>query len=245
MKLITTSWDDGHVLDFKLAEVLAKYSLPATFYIPRTNAERPVMEERQIKALAEAFEIGGHTLRHIRLASLTNSQAAAEISGCYHWLSQLLGNAPASFCFPGGAYNAAALQSVFQSGFTLARTTELFSTALPQQATATATTLQAYPHTGLTYTKHLAKRRRWTTFRHWLKNGRETDLCKLAENHLERMESSGGCFHLWGHSWEIEKYKLWASLEKLFKILANRPGFLYVQNRGLITGLHRPLQNHH
>lgn len=235
MKLITTSWDDGHVLDFKLADLLTKYNLPATFYIPRANAERPVMEERQIKALSGTFEIGGHTLRHIRLASLTNRAAAEEIGGCHRWLSQLLGEAPASFCFPGGAYSAALLQRVFQTGFALARTTELFSTALPQRAAATATTLQAFPHSGLTYIKHLAKRRRWITLTDWLKSGGETDLCKLAENVLERMELSGGCFHLWGHSWEIEKYKLWTSLENLLKILANRPGFFYVQNRGLVN----------
>ncbi len=26
-------------------------------------------------------------------------------------------------------------------------------------------------------------------------------------------------FHLWGHSWEIEKFDLWDELEKLFKYL--------------------------
>ena len=32
--LITTSWDDGHPLDLRLAELLHKYDVPATFYIP-------------------------------------------------------------------------------------------------------------------------------------------------------------------------------------------------------------------
>ena len=42
MKIITTSWDDGHPLDFKLAELLNKYNLKGTFYIPRSNAEHRV-----------------------------------------------------------------------------------------------------------------------------------------------------------------------------------------------------------
>ncbi len=31
---ITTSWDDGHPLDFRVAELLSKYGLRGTFYIP-------------------------------------------------------------------------------------------------------------------------------------------------------------------------------------------------------------------
>ncbi len=235
MKIITTSWDDGHPLDFKLADLLAKYNLPATFYIPKTNPERPVMGENEIQNLAKDFEIGGHSLHHIRLPGLRNNSLKEEIEDCYDWLSQLLGKAPSSFCFPGGKYNEAALQMVFKSGFTLARTTELFSTSWPVKNGITATTLQAYPHTGFTYAKHLAKRRKWLRLVNWLKSVRETDLCRLTENHLEKIDVSGGCFHLWGHSWEIEKHNLWKPVESIFKILADRSDFLYVQNRCLIA----------
>lgn len=233
MKLITTSWDDGHPLDFKLAGLLTKYNLPATFYIPQANAERPVMGEKDLRRLATGFEIGGHSLHHVRLTELSKDAIKAEVKGCYDWLSQSLGEAPSSFCFPGGAYNKAVLQTVFASGFTLARTTELFTTTFRKQNGATATTLQAYPHTGFTYAKHLLKRRRWTTLLRWLGNGRPTDLERLTENYLEQTAREGGCFHLWGHSWEIEQHHLWGPLENLFKIIANRPGFAYVQNREL------------
>ena len=33
---ITTSWDDGHPLDLRVAELLAKYGLQGTFYVPMT-----------------------------------------------------------------------------------------------------------------------------------------------------------------------------------------------------------------
>lgn len=233
MKWITTSWDDGHALDFKLADLLAKHNLPGTFYIPQTNGERPVMDEKAIKALSEGFEIGGHTLHHVRLKPGDKQLAEAEIGGCYGWLSQLLGVAPASFCFPGGVHNEATVQAVFKSGFTFARTTELFATTPAVTNRATPTTLQAYPHTAFTYAKHLAKRRRWATLAAWTKSGRQTDLCALTENFLEQTNRFGGCLHLWGHSWEIEKYNLWKALEDIFKILADQPGFSYVQNRGL------------
>jgi peptidoglycan/xylan/chitin deacetylase (PgdA/CDA1 family) len=38
--VVTTSWDDGHPLDLKLAELLKKYDVPATLYMPMDNPER-------------------------------------------------------------------------------------------------------------------------------------------------------------------------------------------------------------
>lgn len=31
---ITTSWDDGHPLDLRVAELLSEYHLQGTFYVP-------------------------------------------------------------------------------------------------------------------------------------------------------------------------------------------------------------------
>jgi len=54
--IVTTSWDDGHPSDLKLAELLREYDVPATFYIPIDNLERrsmtpPKKSERLLKAL--------------------------------------------------------------------------------------------------------------------------------------------------------------------------------------------------
>jgi len=32
--VITTSWDDGSIFDLKLKDLLKRYSIPATFYVP-------------------------------------------------------------------------------------------------------------------------------------------------------------------------------------------------------------------
>ena len=54
---ITTSWDDGHQLDLRVAELLTKYRLHGTFYIPKA-AENGTMKTAQIRELSRAFEIG-------------------------------------------------------------------------------------------------------------------------------------------------------------------------------------------
>ena len=48
---ITTSWDDGHQLDLRVAELLTKYRLHGTFYIPKAT------ENGTMKAAAY-FEYG-------------------------------------------------------------------------------------------------------------------------------------------------------------------------------------------
>ena len=117
MKLITTSWDDGHMKDFRLADLLDKYNLAGTFYIPAANDEHTVMHAKDVVELSKRFEIGGHTINHTRLNTISEDVFKIEIEGCYLWLTDLLGKKPRSFCFPGGVINQAAAAYAFKSGF--------------------------------------------------------------------------------------------------------------------------------
>ncbi len=234
-KLITTSWDDGHPNDFKLAELLAKYNLPATFYIPKTNPEQVVMPEDHIVQLARQFEIGGHTLNHVRLyANLKPGLIGAEVGGCYLWLKDLLGQAPVSFCFPGGVASVAAVRSAYQSGFQVLRTTELLSTAFTSGGQLFPTSLQVYQHPPQAYVKNLLKRHQYKSLLWWLGNGAPTDLFKLIDIQLDDIAKNGGCFHLWGHSWEIEACQLWHKLELVFQRISGAGEFNYVANKDMV-----------
>ena len=231
IKQITTSWDDGHPLDFRIADLLEKYNLKGTFYIPRTNTQNIVMAEDEILSLSRRFEIGGHTLNHVDLRQCTSAQLRDEIKGCYDWLADLTGRSPSSFCPPFGKYTKEALEVIDQSGFKTVRTTVLLSphNTLP----VTDTTMQVYNHSAYTYTKHLLIRNKWSDLRLWLGSGATVDAFKLANYYLDYIEKYGGCFHLWGHSWEIEKFGLWNQLEALFSILAERKQFSYVENKDI------------
>lgn len=235
MKLITTSWDDGYPQDLRLAALLDKYNLPGTFYIPKTNSEHVVMEENTMVELSRKFEIGGHTLNHVRLYSnLKAGFLDAEITGCFNWLKGLLGYEPVSFCFPGGVVNKAAIQSAYQAGFKVLRTTELLSTSLTSTDDLFPTTLQVYGHQRPAYVKNLIKRQQYKSLVSWLSTFGTTDLFKLIDFKLDRIAKNDGCFHLWGHSWEIEKYDLWNKLEMIFKRISGMNEFKYVFNKDLI-----------
>ncbi len=108
MRYITTSWDDGHPSDERLAGLLGKYNLKGTFYIPQVNPGHRVMNEKEIANLSRNFEVGGHTLGHVNLKRLPAEKAKKEIEGSYNWLTAVSGTAPVSFCPPFGAYLASA-----------------------------------------------------------------------------------------------------------------------------------------
>jgi peptidoglycan/xylan/chitin deacetylase (PgdA/CDA1 family) len=232
MKFITTSWDDGHPADKRLSALLAKYDLEATFYIPRSNDEHPVMEEKEIEALSRHFEIGGHTLHHVNLNKVPLPVAIHEIRGCFRWLQDTIGKDPVSFCPPYGAYGERRLDVIAAAGFRTIRTTELLSTRIPAMPLL-HTTLQAFPHSGFTYLKHLVLRRRFGNFVRWHRSGYANDLFHLLDHYLEDIDANGGCFHLWGHSWEIEEYGLWDTMDQIFRRIARLPGFSYVANKDL------------
>ena len=63
--MFTSSWDDGFPSDLRVADLLKKYDLQGTFFVPVVNKEnRPVLKANEVAHLAASFEIGGHTFSH-------------------------------------------------------------------------------------------------------------------------------------------------------------------------------------
>lgn len=233
MRYITTSWDDGYPADHRLAELLQKYNLQGTFYIPRANDEYEVMPESEILQLARHFEVGGHTLNHVSIDNTSESLFKEEILGCYQWLEELLGEKPVSFCFPRGIYNQPAVDFAFETGFKVIRTTELLNPGYGYPNGVIPTTVQVYPHAKLTYFKHLLKRFKFKSLAIYVRSGIHSNLMHIVDYYLEHVRDQGGVFHLWGHSWEIEKYELWKDLERIFKLIAHEKSFQYIPNQEL------------
>ena len=228
MKTITTSWDDGSPADLRLAELLAKYGIQGTFYIPKENAEHAVMTENEMIAISRHFEIGGHTLSHKSLGSSSDREMIYEVEGSYNWLNTILQKPPIAFCLPYGHYSDRSLEIIYKSGFRYIRTTELLS--LSGGPGLSHTTIQIFRHSRFTYLKHLMKHGRFKNMALWMRSGCTDDHFRLLDYYLEYIEQQGGCLHLWGHSWEIEEFSLWERLELILRHISNRQGFKYVQN---------------
>jgi len=114
--IVTTSWDDGSILDLKLGELLTKYGIKATFYIPRFSKRITPMQNIDLLELAANHEIGAHTVNHAHLTLIPQSDAKAEIEGSKFYLEEILGKKVKMFCYPFGEYNEDTKQLVKPQG---------------------------------------------------------------------------------------------------------------------------------
>ncbi len=80
--IVTTSWDDGHKLDIRLALLLKKYGIKGTFYVSPENHEfkkADRLTKAMIKTISNNFEIGAHTMTHPHLSKISLEHANSEI----------------------------------------------------------------------------------------------------------------------------------------------------------------------
>lgn len=233
---ITTSWDDGHPLDLFLAELLHKYDLPATFYIPLDNTLQ-VLTRAQIRELSANFEVGAHTVHHCDLLTMPDNVTRREIIDCKGDLEQICGRPCTAFCFPKGHFRRNHVRNVREAGYRMARTVELMSLDMPRMQDGVAmmpTTLQAGPAGFSRVARNSLKRLRPMNLLRQVRYGK-SDWVATAETVLEHVLSCGGVFHFWGHSWEVDQMGQWQSLERVFAMLAKCKGrAVFTDNTGLL-----------
>src|SRR5205807_1339034 len=138
------SWDDGDILDERVADLLDRHGIRGTFYLARSCRSNR-LSEKSIRALAKRHEIGAHTLSHPDLTLLSSAAKANEIEGGKKWLEDVIGETVAMFCYPFGRFDMETKASVAKAGFIGARTTRQFVLVPQLDRFALATTLHAHP----------------------------------------------------------------------------------------------------
>ena len=219
--VVTTSWDDGHPLDLRVAELLDKYGLRGTFYIPcRGSDAMPVMRPTDIIQLATRFEIAGHTRDHIDLTRVPRDCAAQQILTNKWRLEDLLGREISGFAYVRGKYNQTVRDLAEEAGFKYARTVKTFMTRPTVDPFQCGTTAQFFPHTRATLISNFLSQGP-TRERSYIL-GRLLSDKRLSARLLQVAKASvrlGGYFHLWGHSWELDTYDLWQEFERFLREL--------------------------
>jgi peptidoglycan/xylan/chitin deacetylase (PgdA/CDA1 family) len=214
--LVTTSWDDGHPSDLRVADLLEKHGIRGTFYVPCTNSEgRPVMRSAEIAQLGRRTEIGGHSRDHVILTTIAPEMAEAQIGANKRRLEDLLGHDVLGFAYVRGHHNRIVRGLVKRAGFKYARTVKNLMSTPGVDRFQVPTTAQFFPHRCTTYLRNYV-------------SGRPTlqrsDILRAVLDHsefsarllgsAEACRHSGGHFHLWGHSWELDEHDLWEELER-------------------------------
>ena len=215
--IVTTSWDDGHPADLKLAELLMQYNIPATFYIPIDNMERECMNPRQIDEIAQRFDVGGHSYHHVNLAKISPREAEKEVLEGKKALEQIIGREVLPFCYPWGSFKDETVNIVKRAGFIGARTVKLMARKIKDPFRIGTTIYTADPWLS-TYLTHSIASRDLSLAYFMLRNNlffKSWD--QVAIKTLDFVVSNGGIWHLWGHSWEIVDNNDWARLEKVLQ----------------------------
>jgi peptidoglycan/xylan/chitin deacetylase (PgdA/CDA1 family) len=233
---VTVSVDDGHSSDLMTAELLCKFGLKATFYVPRSNPERPVMGQSEIRELSTSFEVGGHTLSHTPLPRLRRDDAWNEIRGCKDWLEDLLGRPAVSFCYPQGKYNRELRSLVAKAKFLGARTCRFNLNGFPTDLFQVGVSTHAFSHSVTVQIRHALLERNLMGLIGFVKtNGMTTDW----ENHfraaLDCVEINGGVAHLYLHSWEIQQRHEWSKLTRVLQDAARRRQVVPITNGELFS----------
>lgn len=215
--LVTTSWDDGHPSDLRVADILEKHGVTGTFYIPCRNSEgRPVMGASEIARLARRFEIGGHTRDHLDLTRVAPHRADSQILINKGRLEDLIGREVCGFAYVRGHHNRIVRSLVAKAGYRYARTVENLTGAPGSDRFRIPTTAQFFAHSPSVY------------LRNYLSGGPTLNRAVVLAAMLAHQElpvrlsaaaqaciGAGGHFHLWGHSWELDEHHLWPALDEL------------------------------
>ena len=197
---IEFSLDDGSKHDVMALALLMKHGFAdrTTFYIPTVRE----LSDDEVVFISQHAQIGGHTVTHpMDLKLLTGTELMKEIGGNKTYLEDLIQRPITSFCYPRGRYNDDVKVAVRFSGFKEARTTrvlQIFEGSDPYEKHTTIHMMQREEYEGM-------------------------DWLEVAETMLEqaRKMPDKTCFHVWGHSWELEKNQDWPRFEKLLEILSN------------------------
>jgi peptidoglycan/xylan/chitin deacetylase (PgdA/CDA1 family) len=221
---LTMSWDDGSLHDMRLAELLSKYDIRSTFYIPKNNVEGiQVLPDTDIRELSKQFEIGCHTIDHVRLNRLPDKEHDYQIRHSKEWLEDVTGGPIQGFCYPGGVYDIRSIIAVKKAGFYYSRTTENFQRDI-DDLFEMPTTLQIHNHKNIVLSYNIIKSKNsWKRISDYYPILLTNSLSKRLEYVLDHaLKKQVSYLHFWGHSWEIDQFNNWCVLEDFFKVIKEK-----------------------
>ena len=168
------------------------------------------------------------------LKGLEHGEAVRQVETNKKWLEDVTGRPVHGFCYVRGRYDPQLKAIVRQAGFDYARTVENLHATIGNDPFEMPTTIQLFPHSRSVYLRNFARGRLESTRAKLLWTSlTSADLEQRTEHLIEQCRRTGGYFHLWGHSWELEELNLWDTLDAILGALAARSDSIaFVTNHG-------------
>jgi peptidoglycan/xylan/chitin deacetylase (PgdA/CDA1 family) len=226
---VTSSWDDVTRVDLKLCDLLEVYKIKGTFFAVNNWIGKRISQD-DLKHISESYEIGAHTLNHVKLTSVPNEVAKREISGSKRLLEEILEKTVESFAYPNGLYNKTHVEMVQNAKYLCARTTKPFYTMMAKNPYELNVTVWAAPHR----IRDIQGLFRLFNLSHGLVSNlmRVKKWSEIGKQIFDVLLESGGVFHLFGHAWQVEEIGGWHMLEDLLSHIAFRKNVMYATMTG-------------
>lgn len=223
-KALTFSFDDGVTQDRRLADLLNRYGLKATFNINSgffgqegalirngVSVRHDKLTKAEALTVYAGHEIAAHTLTHPFLPKLSDELAVAQVEEDRRALSAVFGRETVGLAYPcGGANHDARVERLVRerTGCLYARTIE--STGefdLPKDPYA------------------------WNPTVYYV----DTDeMFALGERFLALETQTPKLFYIWGHSYELDAWDFWERFELFCQQMCGKPDIFYGTNREVL-----------
>jgi len=226
----------------RLADLLEKYKIKGTFFIPARNIGKE-LSQTDLILLSETHEVGSHSVTHLHLTELNEVDLLREIFLSKASIEKCIGKKVGSFAYPKGLFDDRVIEIVKRSGYACARTTHLFDIGTYSDPFRIGTTLEA-KKLPLRITVQFIQRfypimsRYFSVPNTYLSLVRR-DWVVLAKQLFDLVHYRGGIFHLCGHSWVVDRNDDWGKLEDLMAYISNHNDVSYFSLGELVSYLNQ------
>ena len=226
MKYVTFSFDDGVTQDKRLAELLNKYGLKATFNLNSSLLglkggwefdgkwlSHIKVFPLEVKKIYAGHEVAVHTLTHPNLTGEADETVAYQVEEDRKQLSKLVDYDVCGMAYPcGGVNNDDRVAEIIknQTGVKYARTiTSSYSFDLPKNLHR------------LDPTVYICEPEK---------------MFELAEKFIDLKTEEDKIFYIWGHSYEFDvmDFIQWERFEEFCKFISGKKDIIYATNKEVL-----------
>lgn len=216
LKVLTLSYDDGHIQDKRLIEIMNKYGLKGTFninsglYFPEDGFHKEYYERVKLSEAKEMYvgsghEVAVHGFTHPFLERLDSAEVIYEVTEDRRCIENDYGIIARGMAYPFGTYNDKVIDILEKCQIAYCRTTKAtYSFGFPDNW------LELHP-----------------TCHHNYEN-----LDNLIKSFVEEPVSFSRAqmFYLWGHSHEFDNNDNWNVIEKFAEYAGGHDHIWYATN---------------
>lgn len=213
MKALIMSYDDGLVEDSKLIKLFDLTNIIGTFNLnsgllstqqhwPQDNGPDIIstyVSKDSLLLIYKNHEIAAHGLTHQDFKNISDDEILKEVNTDISNLNKLTNRKIVSMAYPFGNSNQHIAELISNSGLTNARTvSDTYTFDLPD------------------------------TFLLWHPTCHDSKAMDLVNDYLTLNNNKLSLFYVWGHSWEFNDPKRWASINEFCQKIGNQKDIWYV-----------------